>query len=279
MIARFALLSVAFVVCGACKRTERSVAESPVLRVCADPNNLPFTNDKLEGFENRIAELVAKDIGARVSYSWFPQRRGFIRNTLRAGTCDVVMGIPSSFELAWATAPYYRSTYVFLSRADRKLNLVSFDDDALRKLKIGVHLIGDDYANAPPGHALAKRGIIGNVSGFTVYGDYSRPNPPARIVEAVTRGDIDVAIVWGPLAGYFAKLTSTPLDIVPVSPEIDTPFMPFVYDISMGVRRDDPELHARLQAVIRSRRDEIDAILAEYGVPRVDRGFGRETAS
>lgn len=257
----------------ACARAKTEVAEQPVLRVCADPNNLPFTNDKLEGFENRIAELVARDMGARLAYTWFPQRRGFIRNTLRAGTCDVVMGIPSSFELAWATAPYYRSTYVFLTRADRKLRLESFDDSALRRLRIGVHLIGDDYANAPPAHALSKRGIVRNVSGYTVYGDYSTPNPPARIVDAVARGEIDVAIVWGPLAGYFAQRSPVPLRLSAVSPEIDTPFMPFVYDIAMGVRRDDPELHARLQAVLRARGREIDEILAEFAVPRADRGF------
>ena len=277
MSARIVAVACSLALITGCARSEKTAAAVPVLRVCADPNNLPFTNDRLEGFENRIADLVAKDLGARVSYTWFPQRRGFIRNTLRAGACDVVMGVPSSFELAWATAPYYRSSYVFLSRSDRKLNLVSFDDAALKRLRIGVHLIGDDYANAPPAHALSKRGIVQNVKGFMVYGDYSQPNPPARIVEAVANGEIDVAIVWGPLAGYFAKLASVPLDIVPVSPQIDTPFLPFVYDISMGVRRDDAELHAKLQGVIRTRAREIDAILADYGVPRADRASAAAT--
>ena len=173
-----------------------------VLRVCADPNNLPFSNEREEGFENRLAELLARELGAeRVEYTWWAQRRGFFRNTLNAGLCDVVMGVPSSVELAATTRPYYRSTYVFVTRADRGLDIRSLDDEALRRVRVGVSIIGDDYANAPPAHALAQRGIVGNVVGFSVYGDYAQPNPPARIVEAVAAGDVDVAVVWGPLAG------------------------------------------------------------------------------
>ena len=245
-----------------------------VLRVCADPNNLPFSNQRGEGFENKIAELLAHDLGERVEYTWWAQRRGFFRNTLRAGTCDIVIGVPSAFEMALTTRPYYRSTYVFLSRKDRRLNLTSLDDPALRKLKIGVQIIGDDFSNAPPAHALSRRHIVGNVKGFTVYGDYSQPDPPARIVDAVAKGDVDVAIVWGPLAGYFAKQSHVPLTVVPVSPQIDQPFLPFVFDISMGVRRDDQELRDQVEQVLEKRRDEIDRILESYGVPRVDEEKG-----
>ena len=240
-----------------------------ILKVCADPNNLPFTNQKLQGFENELADLIARDLGATVRYTWWPQRRGFIRHTLRAGECDVVLGIPSSFELALATRPYYRSTYVFVSRKDRGIEVRSFDDPALKDLRIGVQMIGDDGNNAPPAHALANRGITGNVVGYTVYGDYSQPNPPARIVEAVARGEIDLAVVWGPLAGYFAPRQRVPLTIVPVSPQIDMPFLPFVFDISMGVRRDDVKLQAELDRILERRRPEIDALLGRYGVPRV----------
>lgn len=244
-------------------RTPRS------LRVCADPNNLPFTNQKRQGFENELADLVARDLHAEVRYTWWPQRRGFIRNTLKAGACDVVLGIPSSFEMALATRPYYRSTYVFVSRKDRGIEVRSFDDPALKKLRIGVQMIGDDGYNAPPAHALANRGIVGNVVGYTVYGDYSQPNPPARIVEAVASGEIDLAVVWGPLAGYFAPRQKVPLSIVPVSPQIDMPFLPFVFDISMGVRREDAKLQAELDRILERRRPEIDALLDRYGVPRV----------
>ncbi|HEV2836889.1 MAG TPA: substrate-binding domain-containing protein [Pyrinomonadaceae bacterium] len=241
-----------------------------MLRVCADPNNLPFSNQKGEGFENKIAELLAQDLGERVEYTWWAQRRGFFRNTLRAGACDVVIGVPSGFEMALTTKPYYRSTYVFLSRKNRHLNLSSLDDPTLKQLKIGVQIIGDDFSNAPPAHALSRRNIIQNVKGYTVYGDYSQPNPPARIVDAVANGDVDVAIVWGPLAGYFAKQSRVPLEVVPVSPQIDQPFLPFVFDISMGVRRGDQELRDQVEQVLEKRRSDIDRILATYGIPRVD---------
>jgi mxaJ protein len=241
-----------------------------VLRVCADPNNLPFTNSAGEGFENRIAALIARDMHARVKYTWWAQRRGFIRNTLKAHECDVVLGLPSAFEMAAVTRPYYRSSYVFVSRKDKHLGITSFDDPKLKRVRVGVQLIGDDGANTPPAHALSNRGIIDNVRGYTVYGDYRQPNPPARIIDAVTRGEVDVAVVWGPLAGWFARGSKVPLDVVPVSPEIDLPFLPFVYDISMGVRREDVALRQELDAILERRKTEIDRILADYGVPRVD---------
>jgi len=245
-----------------------------VLRVCADPNNLPFSNQRLEGFENKIAELLAQDLGERVEYTWWAQRRGFFRNTLKAGMCDVVIGVPAGFEMALTTKPYYRSTYVFLSRKDRHLDIKSFDDPVLRKLRIGVQIIGDDQSNAPPAHALTRRNIVDNVKGFTLYGDYSQNNPPARIVDAVEKGDIDLAIVWGPLAGYFAKQSRVPLDVVPVSPQIDQPFLPFVFDIAMGVRRGDQDLRDQLDQFLEKRRPEIERILDDYKVPKAEGGSG-----
>jgi mxaJ protein len=242
------------------------------LRVCADPNNLPFSNRALEGFENKIAALIAREMNVDVQYIWWAQRRGFIRNTLKAGECDLVVGVPSSFELAQTTAPYYRSTYVFVYRKGRGLNIRSLDDPILRKLKIGVQMIGDDSANTPPAHALANRKIIQNVRGYTVYGDYSQANPPARIIGAVANGEVDVAIVWGPLAGYFAKKQKVPLEITPVSPEIDLPYLPFVFDISMGVRRGDDAFREELEQILARRRAEIESLLDEYGVPRIKKG-------
>ena len=239
-----------------------------VLRVCADPNNLPFSNERGEGFENKLAEMLAADLHEKLEYTWWAQRRGFFRNTLRAGACDVVLGVPSSFELAATTAPYYRSTYVFVYRKGKGLSVASFDDPVLRDVKVGVQLVGDDGANTPPAHALAARGIVQNVRGYTLYGDYRRPNPPARVVEAVAEGDVDVAVVWGPLAGYFARRQRVPLAVVPVSPQFDLPFLPFVYDISMGVRRGDDELRRQLDGFIERRRPEIERILDDYGVPR-----------
>ena len=246
----------------ACARTP-----TRVLRVCADPNNLPFSDSTGAGFENRLATLVANEMHSKVSYTWWAQRRGFVRNTLNAGQCDVVMGVPTSFELTGVTRPYYRSSYVFVTRRDRPWQIRSFDDSLLRRLTVGVQLVGDDYANAPPAHALGRRGIVQNVRGFNVQGDYRRIAPPARIIDAVSSGAIDVAVAWGPLAGYFATRDSVPLRLVPVSPQVDLPFMPFVFDISMGVRRADSTLRDTLNAIIVRRRASIDSLLGAYGVP------------
>jgi quinoprotein dehydrogenase-associated probable ABC transporter substrate-binding protein len=239
------------------------------LRVCADPNNLPFSNQRQQGFENRLAELIAKEEGAKVQYTWWPQRRGFIRNTLAAGKCDLVMAMPFGAERVLTTRPYYRSTYVFVSRNDRHLNVRSLDDPALRTLKIGVQLVGDDYANTPPVHALSRRGITGNLVGYSVFGDYSQENPPARIIDAVVARDVDIAVAWGPLAGYFAKRSSVPLQIVPVTPEIDPPGLRFSFDISLAVRPGDGERKQELERVLDKRKGDIDRLLAEYGVPVV----------
>jgi mxaJ protein len=230
--------------------------------VCADPDNLPYSNTRQQGFENKIASVIAADLHARVEYTWWPQRRGFVRNTLKAGACDCLVGVPSNFELAAATQPYYRSSYVFVTRSDRHLGITSLDDERLRNLKVGVQMIGNDHVNSPPAHALSKRGIIDNVRGYLVYDG-------PEIMHAVARGDVDVAIVWGPQAGYYRKQEATPLDLVPVSPQIDLPFLPFVFDISMAVRRGDQKLKDELDAALEHRQAEIQRILDEYGVPRV----------
>jgi mxaJ protein len=243
-------------------------ASETALRVCADPNNLPFSNQKGEGFENKIADLIANEMHRPVEYTWWAQRRGFFRNTLRSGACDVVIGVPASFELAATTQPYYRSTYVFVSRADSGIDIRSFDDPKLKGLKIGVQLVGDDGANTPPAHALTNRGIVDNVEGFTLYGDYNEPNPPARIIDAVVDKKVDIAVVWGPLAGYFVKGQKVPLTIRPVSPEIDLPYLPFVYDISVGVRRGEDELKAKIDQILSAKHAEIDRILTQYNMPR-----------
>lgn len=249
-----------------------AVSATGALRVCADPNNLPFTNAKGEGFENRIAALLGRDLGSRVEYTWFAQRRGFLRNTLTAQKCDVVMGLPVDSDAAWTTKPYYRSTYVFVTRRSRNLHLRSFDDPQLRSLRIGVELVGEDGANTPPAHALSRRGIISNVIGYSVYGDYRTNSPPSAIIQAVARGDVDVAAAWGPMAGYFAARQPVPLDVAPVQPQVDGRFLPQTFSIAMATRRRDTARHQQLEQFIDRRRREIDRILAEYHVPRVDRG-------
>jgi mxaJ protein len=240
-----------------------------VLHVAADPNNLPFSNDRLEGFENRIAELVARELHARLEYTWRAQRRGFFRETLKEGNCDLVLGIPSDSEMALTTKPYYRSSYVFVFPKNRSLAIRSLDDPKLRTLRIGVPVAGDVGGNTPPIQALAARGIVTNVVGFTVFGNYSEANPPARIVEAVAKGEVDLAIVWGPLAGFFARKSSVPLEVVPVTPSIDSSGQPLAFDISMGVRRNAKVLRDEIDGTLTHCHEEIEAVLDEYGVPRL----------
>ena len=207
------------------------------LRVCADPNNMPFSNEAGEGFENALAELLADELDARLTYTWWAQRRGFIRNTLNAGRCDLIMGVPADYELVDTTRPYYRSTYVFVYPSAAGLELRSLQDPRLRKLRIGVHLTGDDGANPPPVHVLGRLGIVDNVVGYMIYGDYREPNPPARLIEAVAAGDVDVAAAWGPLAGWFAGRVDVPLEVRPIADAASYAPFPLEFSIAMGVRR------------------------------------------
>lgn len=247
----------------------RADRERQVLRVAADPNNLPFSNERREGFENRIAELIARELGIEIEYEWRAQRRGFFRQTLKEGNVDLILGVPAGFEMALTTKPYYRSTCVFVARKDRRIDVRSFDDPVLRKLRVGVQLVGDDGTNTPPAHALAARGVVGNLVGYMVYGNYAEESPLARIVEAVAKGDIDLAVVWGPLAGYHAKRQKAELVLTPVPPRDGRTGLPFAFAISMGVRKDNKELRDRLDEILDRDRAEIQAILEEYGVPGV----------
>jgi mxaJ protein len=239
----------------------------PPLRICADPNNMPFSNLQEQGFENAIARLVAGELNRPLAYFWSPQRRGFIRNTLNAGRCDVVMGVPAQYGLVQPTRPYYRSAYTFVSRRDRQRPVRSFDDPRLKTLTIGIQVTGDDYNNPPAAQALAVRRITRNVHGYTVYGDYSKVDPQRDLVDAVADGRVDVAVVWGPLAGYFGRHEPVPLDVVPVTPDRDGPSLVFAFDIAMGVRGEDQELRSALDSIIERRRQEIRHILRSYGVP------------
>ena len=250
----------------------RSVAveqQRRVLRVCADPNNLPFSNAREEGFENRLAKLIAAEMNADLEYFWWAQHRGFIRNTLGQNRCDVILGIASGVERVLTTAPYYRSTWVFVSRSDRRMALGSFQSPLLRKLRIGVHLIGDDGANTPPVHALERRNLAANIVGFSLTGDYTEENPPTALLKAVVSGEVDTAIAWGPLAGYFARAHKMPLDLVPVT-DTGTIALPMAYDISAGVRREDVALRAELDEIFKRRRREIEQTLDAWGIPRPD---------
>ncbi|MFL6675596.1 MAG: substrate-binding domain-containing protein [Massilia sp.] len=244
-----------------------AAADAPrELRVCADPDNLPYSQRDGSGFENRIARLVADDMGAHLSYFWQEQRRGFVRKTMGAGECDLFIGVPAGFDKVLRTKPYYRSTYVAVYRSGAQ-PFTSFDPAQLRQRRIGVQLIGNDLAASPPGHALTRAGATDNVTGFTVYGD----GPAAqRMVDAIAAGRIDLALVWGPQAGYFAHRAAVPMTVVPAAAPAGLP-VPFEYAIAMGVRKGDTALRDKLDEIMQRRRADIDAILAQYQVPRVDR--------
>jgi quinoprotein dehydrogenase-associated probable ABC transporter substrate-binding protein len=248
------------------------------LRVCADPNNLPFSNEKGEGFENAIASLLAKDMGVRLDYEWWPQERGFLRKTLKAGTCDVVMGLPAHYEMAETTQPYYRSSYVFVYRTDSGLDLSSLEDPLLRTLRIGVTLIGDDGINTPPAHALGELGIADNVTGYMVYGDSGDPERQAEIVKAVADGTLDTAVIWGPTAGYFAARSKTPLTVRPIADAAAFRPLEFEFGIAMGVRPGDDTLRDALSAALDRNAGRIAAILHDYGIPLSDDGGTRKEA-
>ncbi len=240
--------------------------EPGALRVCADPDNRPFSSQLQDGFENKLAELIARDLGAELVYTWWPHQRGLVRRVLNAERCDVLVGVPTGYDPVLWTRPYYRTSYVMAYRTDRGLGITSLDDPALRQLRIGVHV------NTPPSEALARRGMIGeNVVGYPLYFD-SRYHPedyPGKMIEDLIAGKIDVAMVWGPIAGYFTKKRApSSLTVLPLR-ERD-PGSPFAFDISMGVRKGDQALKARLEAALDRRRAEIRQILDDFGVPVLD---------
>jgi mxaJ protein len=238
-----------------------ATAQARELRVCADPNNLPFSNTKLQGFENQIAAIVAKDLDAHLTYLWQRMGRGFVREYLEKGQCDLLVGIPSNYRPVLTTAPYYRSTYVFVSRRNNNLDVDSFNSPELHRLKIGVQVLEEEYT--PPGEALARRGLQAAIVG------YDTTENAESIVRAVAESQVGIAVVWGPLAGYFAQKYHGALALAPVEPEVDPPGLPFTFAISMGVRKGNTKLRDELDRVLVQRKSEIREILTKYGVPQL----------
>jgi quinoprotein dehydrogenase-associated probable ABC transporter substrate-binding protein len=232
------------------------------LRVCADPNSLPFSNQQGEGIENRLAQIVARDLGADLEFVWWPQRGSLIKNTLAANRCDVLMSLPSGMPGALTTTPWYRSTYVFVQRRESAPLITSLSDDRLSRMRIGIHVVGDDYA--PPAVALGRRGLAAKLKGYSLFGSPDESNPPARLIEAVAKGDVDIAIAWGPLAGYFSRRSD--LELTPVSPPAFLG-VPFTYAISAGVREGDTALRDSLNAVFKKECASVRSLLAEYAFP------------
>lgn len=236
--------------------------EAKKLRVCADPNNLPFSNKEQEGFENKIAQLVAKELGATLTYYWWPHQRGMVRRTLSAGLCDVLIGIPTGYERVLWTKPYYRTGYVIAYINTRGFQIKSLDDPLLRTLRVGVHL------GTPPEEALAKRGILGdNVIKYSLFYDFDHPEEfLAKPLKDMIAGEIDVAVLWGPVVGYCVKkYAGCPIETVLL--QEDDPRNPVTFQISMGVKKGNKALKAQLEEVLSKRQVEIRRILEEYGVP------------
>lgn len=241
---------------------------SRVLRVCAAPDNLPFSNLHGEGFENRLAELVARELKATLEYVWCPPHGRPAHEIVEAGLADVVMGVPMGWRRLRTTRSYYASSYMFVYRRGA-FPVHSFDDPALRIMRIGVQMAGQDFNDTLPAHALVVRGHLENIRGYAFFLERPQETPATEMLRAVARGEIDVAVAWGPLAGYFCSRQQVPLQIAPVMPEQDGPNLAFVFPIAIGVRAGDRALRTELDAVLRRCGAEINRVLDEFGVPRV----------
>jgi quinoprotein dehydrogenase-associated probable ABC transporter substrate-binding protein len=233
------------------------------LRVCADPANMPFSNDKGEGFENKIAELVAAELKIPVEYTWFPQATGFIRQTLFAKRCDVVIGYAQGDELVLNTNHYYRSTYALVYRAGGGLDGVdSLSDPRLKGRRIGV------TAGTPPGNVMARLGLIELAKPYPLMVDRRYDSPGERMISDIRSGDIDAGVLWGPIGGYFAARGGDKLSVVPLLKEVGAPRM--AYRITFGVRNQEDDWKRQLNVVLARRQGDIDAVLLEFGVPVLD---------
>jgi len=229
------------------------------LRVCAEPNNLPYSDEKKEGFENKIAELVGGELGLKVDYAWFPQVIGFVRNTLRAHLCDLVMGTFAGDEIMQTTNPYYFTTYVMFYRSDKGIAFEGPQDPRLTGLHVGV------VAGTPPGDLLVRHDLMSHAKPYPLTVDTRSESATHQMVQDVVDGTIDVGFLWGPIAGYYRKHDDLPLTLVPLKDEPGTARME--YHIAMGVRADEPEWRRRINAAILKRQADMTAILRDYGVP------------
>jgi len=234
------------------------------LRVCADPANMPFSNEKGEGFENKIADIVAGELKVPVEYTWFPQATGFIRQTLFAKRCDVVMGYAQGDELVLNTNPYYRSTYALVYRAGGELDGVdSLSDPRLRERRIGV------VAGTPPGNIMALLGLLQRAKPYHLVVDRRYESPGESMIKDVRSGDIDAGVLWGPIAGYFApKGGGDKLVVAPLLKEVSSTRM--AYRITFGVRHLEDDWKRQLNTLIAKRQGDIDEVLLQYGVPLLD---------
>jgi quinoprotein dehydrogenase-associated probable ABC transporter substrate-binding protein len=247
------------------ERPELSIEliDPKVLRVCADPHNMPLSTDHGEGFENKLAELFADKLGKRVAYTWYPQAPGFVRNTLGAHKCDVMMGIPQGDDLVQVTNPYYRTAYALVFKQGHDLEGVdSLGDPRLKSKRIGV------VAGTPPGNNMAANGLMAKAKPYPLVVDTRVDSSPAAMVHDLETGDIDTGILWGPMAGYYARQASPTLTVVPLVKETTGPKL--AYRMSMGVRFTDQEWKRLLNRTIQENQPDINKLLLSFGVPLLD---------
>jgi quinoprotein dehydrogenase-associated probable ABC transporter substrate-binding protein len=265
MIRHFACaaLSIAALILspGAHAQTTELIARTE-LKICADPSDLPFSNKAGEGFENKIAALIGQDLGVPVTYVWFPQVVGFVRNTLRAHQCDLVMGAVSGDAVMEETNPYYHSSYMVVTRKESGLKIQSLADPALAGKKIGL------VAATPPTDLLLKHNLMPQVTTYALAVDTRFESPPRAMLQDVAEGKLDVGLVWGPFAGFYIKRDKLPLDAVFLDSEDGAVRLDF--HIAMGVRAGEPEWRRRINQAIEHQHAAIAKILVEYGVPQLD---------
>lgn len=240
-----------------------NIVDTTTLRVCSDPANMPLSSTAGAGFENKIAELIATELKIPVSYTWFPMATGFVRQTLAAGRCDVIMGYVQGDELVQNTNHYYRSSYVIVYKKGGSLDgLVDLNDERLKGKAIGV------IAGSPPSDTLAKNGLMGNVRPYALMVDRRFDSPSEQMVKDLEKGDIEAGILWGPIGGYYAKKAGSPMTVQPLVKETKGPRQ--IYRITFGVRPHDQEWKRKLNGLIAKNQTKINAILLEYGVPLLD---------
>ncbi len=233
------------------------------LRVCADPANMPFSNEAGEGFENKIAELLAADLGLPLEYTWFPQATGFVRNTLGAKRCDLVIGYVAGSEVVQSTNPYYKSAWTLIYRKDRELDGVeSLTDARLKGRRLGV------VAGAPPATIMVTNGLMARAKPYALVVDRRYESPAEEMIRDIELGEIDGGVLWGPIAGYYVTKSRTPLTVVPLVHEDRS--VPMAFRITLGLRHGETEWKHRLNDFLSVHQAEIEAILRRYGVPLLD---------
>jgi quinoprotein dehydrogenase-associated probable ABC transporter substrate-binding protein len=251
------------------------LVDPKVLRVCADPRNLPFSNEKGEGFENKLAELLADKLQKKLDYVFFPQATGFVRMTLGAHRCDVIMGFPQGDDAVQGTNPYYRTAYALVAKQGSGLDdVTTLEDERLKSKHIGI------VAGTPPATNMAVAGLMANAKPYALMIDTRIDSSAEAMIKDLAKGEIDAGVLWGPLAGYYAKQANPPLHVTPLVKETTGPKL--VYRIGMGVRAADQNWKRQLNRLIQENQPAINKILLDFGVPLLDendRPIGAETAT